>query len=152
MVLSVVEKESRRDGSGRGGLGFSLDGNATDVSKNQQTVVDGLPVVCGQHRADASGAGDDVRGAGCHAQAQMNKVNPRKEFFRVGLAQLRAAVEERGIEASWTMAADAAEYRETLAIEQGMAQSDALAQDWLRRQTDFENREAAAVIADDGAN
>lgn len=84
------------------------------------------------------------------AQAQMNKVNPRKEFFRVGLAQLRAAVEGRGIEASWTMAADAAEYRETLVIEQGMAQSDALAKDWLRRQTDFENHEAAAVFSDDG--
>ena len=81
---------------------------------------------------------------------QVNKVNPRKEFFRIDLAQLRAAVEERGIEASWTMAADAAEYRETLAIEQGMAQSDALAKDWLRRQADFENREAAAVFSDDG--
>lgn len=84
------------------------------------------------------------------ARAQVNKVNPRKEFFRVGLAELRTAVEGRGIEASWTMAADAAEYRETLAIEQGMAQSDALAQDWLRKQTDFETREVVAFSDDEG--
>lgn len=48
------------------------------------------------------------------------------------------------------MAVDAAEYRETLAIEQGMAQSDALAQDWLRRQTDFETREVVVSSDDEG--
>lgn len=51
------------------------------------------------------------------AMAQMNKVNPRKEFFRVDLAFIRKLVETRGLEATWTMAAEAAEYRESLAIE-----------------------------------
>lgn len=52
------------------------------------------------------------------ALAQMNKVNPRKEFFRVDLAIIRKLVDNKGLEASWTMVADAAEYRESLAIEE----------------------------------
>lgn len=49
--------------------------------------------------------------------AQMNKVNPRKEFFRVDLSLIRKLVEARGLDANWTIAAEAAEYRESLAIE-----------------------------------
>ncbi len=49
--------------------------------------------------------------------AQMNKVNPKKEFFRIDLSMIKKLVESKGIEASWTMAAEAAEYRETMAIE-----------------------------------
>lgn len=52
------------------------------------------------------------------ALAQMNKVNPRKEFFRADLSVIKKLVEEKGLEASWTMAAQAAEYRESLAIEE----------------------------------
>ncbi|MBQ7001718.1 MAG: DUF4041 domain-containing protein [Oscillospiraceae bacterium] len=51
------------------------------------------------------------------ALTQMNKVNPRKEFFRADLSVIRKIVEAKGLEASWTMAAQAAEYRESLAIE-----------------------------------
>ncbi len=48
----------------------------------------------------------------------MNKINPRKEFFKTTLAEVRQAVEQQGLgEVSWTMKADAAEYRESLAIE-----------------------------------
>ena len=52
------------------------------------------------------------------ALAQMNKVNPRKEFFRADLSVIKKLVEAKGLEASWTMAAQAAEYRESLAIEE----------------------------------
>lgn len=52
------------------------------------------------------------------ALTQMNKVNPRKEFFRADLSAIKKLVEEKGLEANWTMAAQAAEYRETLAIEE----------------------------------
>lgn len=52
------------------------------------------------------------------ALMQVNKVNPRKEFFRVPLASIRALVEKRGLQASWTLAAEAAEYRESLVIEE----------------------------------
>ena len=51
------------------------------------------------------------------AMAQVNKVNPRKEFFRVDIATIKALVAKRGLEASWTIVADAAEYRESLATE-----------------------------------
>lgn len=77
--------------------------------------------------------------------AQLNKVNPRKEFFRVGITDIRAALEKRGIEASWTMAAAAIEYRESLAIEARMAESDALAEDWVRNQIAHELAEELVV-------
>ncbi len=54
------------------------------------------------------------------ALMQVNKVNPRKEFFRVSLADIRALVEHHGLQVTWTMAAEAAEYRETIAIEERM--------------------------------
>lgn len=51
---------------------------------------------------------------------QVNKVNPRKEFFRVTLSDIKTMVEKMGLKTAWTMDAAAAEYRETLAIEEAM--------------------------------
>lgn len=48
---------------------------------------------------------------------RINKVNYRKEFFRVPIQQLREFVAERQLEATFTMSAEAREYRETLALE-----------------------------------
>jgi DNA repair exonuclease SbcCD ATPase subunit len=50
------------------------------------------------------------------ASAQVNKVNPRKEFFRVQLADVRAVVDEMGLDVHWTMVAEAREYRESQAL------------------------------------
>ena len=50
-------------------------------------------------------------------EARVNKVNYRKEFFRVPIQQLREFVTERGLEASFTLTADAREFRESLAVE-----------------------------------
>ncbi len=47
----------------------------------------------------------------------INKVNARKEFFRLPLAQIHTLTEEKGLDVTFTMAADAREYRETLALE-----------------------------------
>lgn len=47
---------------------------------------------------------------------QVNKVNPRKEFFRVSLADIKAEVESMGFDAVWTMCAACAEWRESQAI------------------------------------
>lgn len=71
-------------------------------------------------------------------KTQINKVNPRKEFFRVGIKSLREAIEARGIEASWTMAATAAEFRESLVIEERMKFNPALEKDWIRQQAGYE--------------
>lgn len=47
----------------------------------------------------------------------VNKVNPRKEFFSLNLAEIRQAVEQQGInDIHWTMKAEAIEYRESLSI------------------------------------
>ncbi len=47
---------------------------------------------------------------------RINKVNYRKEFFRVPLERIRAVVTERALEATFTLAAEAREYRESLAL------------------------------------
>lgn len=70
-------------------------------------------------------------------QAQVNKVNPRKEFFRLPLNDIRKVIDGRGIETSWTMAARAAQYKESLAIEQRIAENPELAKDWLKHQADM---------------
>jgi len=48
----------------------------------------------------------------------VNKVNPRKEFFKTTIAEVKQAIEQQGLnEVHWTLKAEAAEYRESLAIE-----------------------------------
>ncbi|MBK5915126.1 GIY-YIG nuclease family protein [Rhodocyclus purpureus] len=79
---------------------------------------------------------------------QLNKVNPRKEFFRVELADIRSEVSALGIEAQWTMAAEALQYRETLRIEQQILENPQIAQEWAQVQeeieTEIEEEEVAA--------
>ena len=48
---------------------------------------------------------------------QVNKVNPRKEFFRVALTSIKKQVENLGLNPHWTMKAEAMEYRESLRLE-----------------------------------
>ena len=57
---------------------------------------------------------------------QVNKVNPRREFFRVGIKDIREVLDKIGIEAKWTMLAEAREYRETLAMERDTGQVKAI--------------------------
>ena len=48
----------------------------------------------------------------------VNKINPRKEFFRTTITEVKQVVEQQGIkDTHWTLKAEAAEYRESLAIE-----------------------------------
>lgn len=64
------------------------------------------------------------------ALMQVNKVNPRKEFFRVNLSDLHSLVDKMGLKANWTMEAAAAEYRETLAIEESMRNDPDVRRRW----------------------
>jgi hypothetical protein len=57
------------------------------------------------------------------ADFQVNKINFRKEFFRVGIKDIRDVLNKIGVEAKWTMTAEAREYRETLALEREKGQS-----------------------------
>ncbi|WP_153116468.1 GIY-YIG nuclease family protein [Rhodocyclus tenuis] len=69
---------------------------------------------------------------------QMNKVNPRKEFFRVDLGKIRSEVTTLGVEAQWTMAAEVRQYRETLRIEQQILENPQIAEEWEERQEKIE--------------
>jgi hypothetical protein len=69
---------------------------------------------------------------------QMNKVNHRKEFFRVGLQHVREEVEKLGLSAKWTMTAEAREFRETLAIEKAIKDDPALREAWIKRQLELD--------------
>jgi hypothetical protein len=64
--------------------------------------------------------------------AQMNKVNPRKEFFRVPLAVIRDEIEGLHVTAKWTIAAEAKEYRETLALEKTLKANPEKKKAWIR--------------------
>jgi hypothetical protein len=55
-------------------------------------------------------------------ESQVNKVNPRKEFFRVPLTQIKEKVSKKGLETLWTMKAEALEYRESLQMVNKVAQ------------------------------
>ena len=78
---------------------------------------------------------------------QVNKANWRKEFFRANLKDIREEVENLGIEAKWTMMAEAREYRETLAIEKVIEGVPAAREAWLARQFDFSA--VGAVLGED---
>jgi hypothetical protein len=65
---------------------------------------------------------------------QVNKVNHRKEFFRANLGDIQAEVEKMGLNVKWTLAAEAREYRETLALEKSLEKNPALKEDWIQRE------------------
>jgi hypothetical protein len=71
-------------------------------------------------------------------QAQLNKINPRKEFFRISVADIRQVVESLDLHASWTMTAEAREFRESLALEQKIAVDARARETWIRDQMAFE--------------
>jgi hypothetical protein len=69
---------------------------------------------------------------------QVNKVNYRKEFFRVDLKHIREEIEKLGIAPRWTMTAEATEFRESLAIEKVIQEDPAKREAWIKRQLELE--------------
>jgi hypothetical protein len=61
---------------------------------------------------------------------QVNKVNSRKEFFNVGIKDIKSTIKEMSIDAHWTMFAEAKEYRESLALTEKIL-TDKIPQDEL---------------------
>lgn len=80
---------------------------------------------------------------------QVNKVNPRKEFFRVPISEIRGYLEKQGIHASWTVASTAAEYRETLELERQLAENSATAAEWINHQLAVADELQSDLIAVD---
>ncbi len=50
-------------------------------------------------------------------EMRVNKINYRKEFFKVPIALVRERIEKLELETKWTIKADALEYRESLQLE-----------------------------------
>ena len=69
---------------------------------------------------------------------QLNKVNFRKEFFRVTLKEIREEVERLGLNAKWTMAAEAMEYKESLAIERAIEDNPSAKEAWMNKQLELD--------------
>lgn len=65
---------------------------------------------------------------------QVNKVNPRKEFFAVSLEEIRREVAHLGVPAIWTIEAECRQYRETQAIERAMASNTIDERAWEEQQ------------------
>jgi hypothetical protein len=65
---------------------------------------------------------------------QMNKVNPRKEFFKISLSDIKAEIDKMNINAKWTMVAEARQYKESLAIEEEIATDKNKRLEWERHQ------------------
>ena len=76
---------------------------------------------------------------------QINKMNWRKEFFRVELGRIRQTVEDMGLEAEWTMTARAQQFHETRALEHQLALDPLFRTQWLKAQSDvsFELQESS---------
>ena len=93
---------------------------------------------------------------GHFALKQMNKINHRKEFFRVSIKEIREEIEKLGLTTGiqWTMRAEAREYRDTLATENLIRDDPAKGEAWIKRQLELESTgdnvlEAVGASADD---
>ena len=80
---------------------------------------------------------------------QVNKVNHRKEFFRAPLAEIRREIEGMGIDARWTMLAEAREYRESLAIEHAIEADPSARDAWINQQLTLDPVEQKELVATD---
>lgn len=80
---------------------------------------------------------------------QVNKVNPRKEFFNLSLADVQDAVKQLGITAQWTVRAEAAQYRESLAIAQRIETDDKQRREWEQAQLRVEPSAFSDEVAEE---
>lgn len=64
----------------------------------------------------------------------MNKVNPRKEFFRATVADLKTEFDAMNVQGTWTVTAMAAQYRETQAIEERLQSDPSARRQWIDTQ------------------
>jgi hypothetical protein len=83
------------------------------------------------------------------ALSQLNKVNYRKEFFRVSLQAIRDELEKEEMEIKWTMTAEAREYRESLAIEESLKNNPEAQKAWLERELAFEAKKPVGALSVD---
>jgi hypothetical protein len=83
------------------------------------------------------------------ALSQINKVNYRKEFFRVSLKEIRQEIEKDVSEIQWTMTSEAREYHESQAIEKLLNDNPGARQEWLNSRITLFNRTPLQIVQDD---
>jgi cell division protein FtsL len=71
-------------------------------------------------------------------KSQLNKINPRKEFFRLGINDIKNYIDHMGIACKWTMVAEAKQYRETLKLEEEMKTNKQLEAEWEQYQEEVD--------------
>lgn len=71
-------------------------------------------------------------------KSQLNKINPRKEFFRLGINEVKNYIDSMGITCKWTMTAEAKQYRETLKLEEEMKTNKQLEAEWEQYQEEVD--------------
>ena len=69
---------------------------------------------------------------------QVNKVNFRKEFFRIPLADIKAELDALNLNVNWTIAAEAAEFKESIAMEKLIRDNPQAREEWLNHQLQLE--------------
>ena len=79
---------------------------------------------------------------------QLNKINPRKEFFRLDLVSIKTYLDELEIPCKWTMKAEARQYYETLKLEEEMRFNKELENEWEDYQEAIENIPHESFIED----
>lgn len=67
------------------------------------------------------------------AERRVNKVNHRKEFFRITVKEVKDSLDAKNIHASWTIAAQSREYLETLAWEERMSKDPTQKKAWAEK-------------------
>lgn len=67
-------------------------------------------------------------------KSQLNKINPRKEFFKLDIHDVRNYLDSMGISCKWTLSAEAKQYRETLKLEEEMKTNKQLEAEWEQYQ------------------
>ena len=72
-------------------------------------------------------------------QSQVNKVNRRKEFFRLKLQDIRSVIDELASDVRWTIAAEARDYRESLAMEQHLQEYPEFRRQWAESEATYES-------------
>ena len=68
---------------------------------------------------------------------QVNKVNFRKEFFKIPLSEIRMELEKSNLNVKWTTTAEATEYLESLAIEKAIQDNEQAREAWLNHQLEL---------------
>jgi len=78
---------------------------------------------------------------------RVNKVNHRREFFRTSVEDVKRQIQDLGLQAHWTLAAEARQYYETLAIEKAIAEDPEAREAWIKRQYILESDELAEILS-----